>query len=606
MKKAGCPGLSACQVIVLFCLITSCGGSPAQSQPSDLGFRQPEPGGRSVLFPELAATWDKITMDTGEEFSSQRSGRDYAGDLPSNACFTAGQSARFESRWVAGKPNALPNAAYCIYRLRMYAPEGAATLTLDWGENPPPAGACWVGIPNWESQTWEWFQLPAESELVFKDQAVHFIGDLHTYIAVMLLDSKSGYLATIGFGEEPPPPPQYNLFAPMQQKTTRLVDMEGNTVHTWLSDYYPASSVYLLGNGHLLRASILPSRKIYFAGGGGLIEEFDWDGERVWWYELSTDTTLIHHDIEPLPNGNILAVAWVKLTAQEMIDLGRNPDSMSFGSLYVDSVIELEPQPGSGGQIVWEWQLIDHLVQDFDPEKPSYDSVSSHPELVDINYTGGGTDWTHINSVDYNAELDQIVLSVHGFDELWIIDHGTTTAEAASHEGGLRGRGGDLLYRWGNPRTYNSGAISQQQCYGQHDVQWIPAGYPGAGNLLLFNNRFDAPPDPEWPYSTVLEIIPPLNALGGYDLAGYFYGPAEPAWVFHYDPPTEMFSATMSGCQRLADGNTLVCCAESGWILETTALGEVVWDYDIGTNVFRATRFTADYPGLAGLNTTQE
>ena len=94
----------------------------------------------------------------------------------------------------------------------------------------------------------------------------------------------------------------------------------------------------------------------------------------------------------------------------------------------------------------------------------------------------------HTNSVAYNPELDQIMLSIHEFSEVWIIDHGTTTAEAASHSGGRRGKGGDLLYRWGNPRAYRTGSNVDQRLFAQHCAHWIPAGLPGAGHMLVFNN----------------------------------------------------------------------------------------------------------------------
>ena len=47
-----------------------------------------------------------------------------------------------------------------------------------------------------------------------------------------------------------------------------------------------------------------------------------------------------------------------------------------------------------------------------------------------------------MNSVAYDEKLDQIVLSVRGFNEIWVIDHSTTTAEARTHSGGRQGMGG--------------------------------------------------------------------------------------------------------------------------------------------------------------------
>ena len=57
----------------------------------------------------------------------------------------------------------------------------------------------------------------------------------------------------------------------------------------------------------------------------------------------------------------------------------------------------------------------------------------------------------HCNGLDYNSALDQIALSCRGMNEVYIIDHSTTTEEAVGHTGGNAGKGGDILYRWGNP-----------------------------------------------------------------------------------------------------------------------------------------------------------
>ena len=100
--------------------------------------------------------------------------------------------------------------------------------------------------------------------------------------------------------------------------------------------------------------------------------------------------------------------------------------------------------------------------------------MAKHPELIDLNFrlsqvSGSAyepsSDWMHSNGIDYNPELDQIVLSARNFSEVWIIDHSTTTAEAAGHGGGKSGKGGDLLYRWGNPRAWRTGTRDDQQLF---------------------------------------------------------------------------------------------------------------------------------------------
>jgi hypothetical protein len=146
--------------------------------------------------------------------------------------------------------------------------------------------------------------------------------------------------------------------------------------------------------------------------------------------------------------------------------------------------------------VVWEWKAWDHLVQEADASKPNYATVSQHPELIHLNFNGTNptsADWLHINSVAYNPALDQIMVSVHGFSELWVIDHGTTTAQAASHSGGVRGKGGDLLYRWGNPQTYNRGTAADQKFFKQHNAHWIETGLPDAGKIMVFNNGLAGP-----------------------------------------------------------------------------------------------------------------
>jgi len=340
-------------------------------------------------------------------------------------------------------------------------------------------------------------------------------------------------------------------------------------------------------------------------GAGGRVQEFTWEGELVWDFQFPREKGVPHHDIRRLPNGNVLMIVWERKTAAEAVAAGRNPRLQGGSDLQPDFVVEVKPTGKTTGEIVWEWHIWDHLIQDHDSSKAHYGDVASHPELIDVNYTEGwaeqlsdkeveklrslgylgpaprrgpgpvGPDWTHTNSVDYNAQLDQIVLSVHAFSEIWIIDHSTTSAEAAGHTGGRSGKGGDLLYRWGNPLAYRAGTVADQQFFAQHDASWIPPGLPGDGHILVFNNGRGRPGGN---YSSVDEIVLPVDKQGRYAReAGRAYGPKEPVWS--YVSKADFYSMHISGAQRLPNGNTLVCSGERGMLLEVTPRKEVVWKY---------------------------
>jgi hypothetical protein len=435
-------------------------------------------------------------------------------------------------------------------------------------------------------------------------------------LAAVLLISGALYLWS-----EPAAKPYegYTLFAPLNSTTTYLINNDGAVVHQWPSRHLPGIAVYLLDDGHLLRtAKSAPSGRRHFAAGGagGKVEELDWDGKVRWGYTYSNERYRQHHDIERLPNGNILMIAWERKSAAAAVAAGRDPELLKDNELWPDHVIEVKPTP-SGGEIVWKWHLWDHLVQDFDPTKENYGDVGVHPELVDINFVGtmtdaaGIADWTHINAIDYHPELDQILLSVHGFNEIWVIDHSTTTAEAAGHQGGRYGKGGDILYRWGNPRTYRAGGPEDQKLFGQHDAKWIAKGLPGQDHILLFNNGLNRSGKGKG-YSTVVEIKPPLDAQGNYVFGKrQRYGPERSFWKYRAGSSGSFYSAYISGAQRLPNGNTLICNGYNGRFFEVTRRGKTVWSYTnpfgqtsgddsvIKKNgVFRAERYTLDHPDI--------
>ena len=458
----------------------------------------------------------------------------------------------------------------------------------------------------------------------------------------------------------------FTLFAPLMSLSTFLVDMRGNVVHEWKSEYPTTGAVYLLENGDLLRVARVEENPVFFGGGlGGRIERFDWEGNVTWSYQLSDDFQSQHHDIEPMPNGNVLMIVWEHVFPEDARARGRAPEVVGEKGWWTDAILEVRPLPPSDAELVWEWHAWDHLVQDRDPEALDYGSVPDLPGRIDVNgdhrdqppmtaeerereaelleqmralgYAGGDAtpdeaaaqrdtspDWLHTNSVDYDPVHDLIVLSTPELNELWILDHSTTTDQAAGSRGGRYGKGGDLLWRWGNPRLYGAGTSADRRLFYQHDPQFIPPGYPGAGNLLVYNNGGERP---EGPYSSVDELVLPFDAERGFTRApGQAFGPAEPVWSYVAAEPESFFSGFISGCQRLPNGNTFVCEGASGRLFEVTPEGRLVWEYvnphggEVppsfgqaaggpnaggagGLNpkaVFRATRVAPDHPGLAG------
>ncbi len=434
----------------------------------------------------------------------------------------------------------------------------------------------------------------------------------------------------------------YTLIASVNSTSAYLIDNDGRIVNEWKSEY-PGFSAYLLPNGHLLRTSIADTsvnRRFLAGGATGRVQELTWDGTVVWDFTYCNEDHVLHHGIELLPNGHILMIAWERKDAEEAVKAGRPLLVNGNEDIWSDCIIEVKPTGKSSGEIVWEWHVWDHLIQDYDANCENYGVLTSHPERINVNpmgweeqlapdnienlralgYIGGSShtqpdksniDWTHLNAVSYNAEFDQIAISAPGFHEIWIIDHGTTTTEAAGHSGGKRGKGGDLLYRWGNSIAYGVGTEEDQQLFAQHDVQWIPKGRKGAGNLLVFNNgrgRWDGE------YSTVIEIEAPVDENGNYTATqGLPFDPVKPRWIYATQDKMDFYASFLSGAQRLPNGNTLFCNGTSGVLFEVTESGEIVWNYivpnDRGESVssttqgyrmgiFTVRRYGRDFPGL--------
>jgi hypothetical protein len=380
----------------------------------------------------------------------------------------------------------------------------------------------------------------------------------------------------------------YVLCGAYSGTSTLLIDKNGNPVHTWDHSTLPDSMngyvVYLLENGNILRtAQVSKARGDTFPPGSGpiqgIVEEIDPNGAVVWKYKLSNDTFMMHHDIKPLSNGHFIAVTFDAKTIDDAKKVGvdtalfprRNPKL-----LLSERIIEVNPRATKGQEIVWQWSLWDHIT----PKS----QAAEHWELFNGSAgTPSGNQWVHLNGITICEKRKLIVFTSRLFSELFIIDYGTTTAQAAGHTGGLRGKGGDFLYRWGNPTNYDS--TSTQRIHVLHCPTWIPDDYPGGGHVMFFHNNMVAD------FSTtgasqVVELELPLDGNGCFIKSpGVPFGPPEPFWL--YAPAADTFySMAMSSAFRLANGNTLIHEAyppegRNGRLREVTKDQQLLWKYDL-------------------------
>ena len=353
-----------------------------------------------------------------------------------------------------------------------------------------------------------------------------------------------------------------------------LIDPLGRTAHTWrLDETQPGDGILhakLLDNGNLLLMA-------------GPMLEIDPRGNIVWQYAAAR----VHHDFLKMPNGNVLLLCVARKSREQAIAAGANPAFVPENGLNYDYLLEVRPTSPNNGEIVWQWSPWEHLVQDFDPTKPNYGAIADHPELIDLNFLletlslhrqHAPSDWLHANAIDYNHALDQVMLSPRHYSELWIIDHSPTTQEARGHSGGNSNMGGDLLYRWGNPRAYQHGDASDQRLFWQHTTHWIPPGLPGAGNILAFSNGKEFHGN-ERGYSSVDEIAPPVDGYRYRRADNAPYPPDKPAWTYAAEPPTDFYAPFTSGAQRLPNGSALIADGPAGTIFQATHDGKIVWKY---------------------------
>lgn len=408
--------------------------------------------------------------------------------------------------------------------------------------------------------------------------------------------------------------------------TTYLLATDGTTLHQWHNKHQApeGTMAVLLPNGLLLRSSTADTwfkmRKLP-PGSHGRLELIDWYGQVVWSYEhCNAPYYCLHNDIQAMPNGNILVLSYESKTIEEAIAMGwqKQPD-FDGSAVWGESIYEIKPDIKNGSaQIVWEWHSWEHIVQDINPSKPNFNAIADSYGKLDLNYeTLGEAEYSkgqlyNLNAIDYNQQLDVIMVSSAIFGELWFIDHSTTSEEASSQSGGNYGKGGNLIYRWGNPaalKTANSRKTMQgRKLYWQQDANWIQSGLLAKGDILIFNSgHFRGPGNTFKPYksslswdtprySTLMEIKLPIqnNRL----IAG---AASDVVWSYNAEDKNDNFFSPFTGSsRRLANGNTLATLSPYKRIIEVTQDGTKVLDFTLPGpgQIYKAFKLPKNYQGL--------
>ena len=393
----------------------------------------------------------------------------------------------------------------------------------------------------------------------------------------------------------------YVLFTPESNNNVYLINNCGQQINKWEFEEKPGATCYLLENGNLLRAA------------KNSIEVRDWDNNIEWSFLMSSIGNQ-HHDIEPLPNGNILCVVSDLYSNSEIIDRGRNPLNLIPDTDFkLDKIIEIQPIGIDEANVVWEWKFIHHLIQDFDNTKLEYGVISNYPERIDINYFTEGlniSDFTHVNGIDYNAELDQIIISARSLNEILIIDHSTTTEEAKGSLGGNFNKGGDILWRWGNSKVY--GVDTPQKLFLQHDVKWVQKDYLDEGKISVFNNGGDG----SGSFSSIHLLNPKIENFE-YQKENNTFLPLDYEWSWNGSVLNEIVVESIkSGTHVLPNGNFIFCETSKGQIVELNRNGEILWVYKnplgkeiynqyevpVGNFMFRAEKYPIDFIGFSQVN----
>lgn len=357
-----------------------------------------------------------------------------------------------------------------------------------------------------------------------------------------------------------------------------IINQQGEEVYNFDLNIV-GNDVNLQNDGSLVGMGRSASAQITFGGFGGSLFKQNADKSIDWQIEYTSSEYVSHHDVEYLPNGNILFLVWEKIESVNAIEAGFNGNF----DIFPDAIVEMNPITQ---EIVWQWHVMDHIIQDHDASKANYGVIADNPNKINVNYNNDRTDGdiTHANGLTYNQQNDLIYLTINYYNEVWVIDHSTSTEEAATSFGGNHNLGGDLLYRFGNPNAYDNNNIGE--------IVFNRVHYPNvleSGNIMVYSNQVDQGQSE----AVEFKLPQPLSLTANTN--------NEPEVVWHFTD-SNLFSRIASSAVRLNNNNTLIVEATASMLWEVTNSGEIKWQFDVNKGtIWRAYVFNSNDTAIKAL-----
>lgn len=344
------------------------------------------------------------------------------------------------------------------------------------------------------------------------------------------------------------------LLVPDFGKETILLDDQGKELLVWKSQDSNAGGARLLKDRCLLHVVNRPLQRTFRKAmiGGGL-EILDAESRPIWRFWNATSEHASCGDALMLPNGNVLTMTMEWKSKEDVVKAGRDASLVDDNGMLIPGLMEVKPNGPTAGIPVWKWSLWNHLYQQAHPALANYSFPKSKEGCVDINLgQQKRRGWIQPMEIDYN-EKEQLILVTFQNRQAWVIDHSTTTAEAATDKGGKSGKGGRLLQKLAFSATPD-----------QKSVPVMSAWWEADSSIGVLR-----------PNSTFAQMSNPRSGAA-YQVAS-LAGAGDRQITF---PAKDGKQINVRNARFLTDGSLVMTSGFPGQIVRLSKSGEIQWRYE--------------------------